>query len=453
MIVRTAEMKQLEQLYAKSGNQLVVLYGRDGCGKEQLLRSLCQNKKFFYYRSRQASEREQLLLMGREIEQKYNIRLQKNTYDEYFTRVKSGDASKLLVVIDEFQYIVKKDPSFLESILKLKKKRLYPGPVMIVLCSSSIVWMEEGAKEKLLPLQRQADQVMKLKDVGFLDVVRHFPEYTTRQSVEVYGVLGGVPSYLLRWDAKKSLKENICENILSPDGFLFREAENYIGIELRELSLYETILAAIAGGKNKLNDLYHYTGFSRAKISVYMKNLMAFEVIEKVVSFDTGGWENAKKGIYGISNTYVNFWFRFVYPHLSDLYLMKPEEFYETYIEAQLQEYLNHCFVQVCTEYLKLLNMVGKLPIQIHRIGTWVGKQGNIDIIAQNSIRESIVGICNWSRPQLTLADCGKLEENMKMAKISAKYYYLFSAAGFEPKLVEAAKTDSRYMLVDMTEL
>ena len=58
-----------------------------------------------------------------------------------------------------------------------------------------------------------------------------------------------------------------------------------------------------------------------------MKNLAAFEVIEKVNSFETGGWENAQKGIYQIRCNYVNFWFRFVYPHLSDLYMMTPETF------------------------------------------------------------------------------------------------------------------------------
>ncbi len=38
-----------------------------------------------------------------------------------------------------------------------------------------------------------------------------------------------------------------------------------------------------------MNDLYRTTGFSRAKISVYMKNLAAFDIIQKVVSFETGG--------------------------------------------------------------------------------------------------------------------------------------------------------------------
>lgn len=453
MIVRTTELKQLEDLYALPGNQLVVLYGREGSGKEQLLRLFTQNKKRFYYRARQASEQEQLHQMGREIEENYNVKLQKYAYDEYFTRVRSGDASKLVVIVDEFQYIMRKDESFLESVLKLKAKRLYPGPVMILLCSSSIVWMENDGAEKLQECAKKIDGKIKLENVTFLDVVRNFPDYTTRQCVEVYGVLGGVSSYLSRWNGKRTLKENICRNILSPTGFLFDQAQKFLATELRELALYNTILGAIASGNNKLNELFHHTGFSRAKISVYMKNLMEFEVIEKVVSFETGGWENAQKGIYRIKDNYVNFWFRFVYPHLSDLYLMNPEEFYERHIEKEIEEYLNRYFVQVCTEYLGLLNLVEKLPIQLHKMGTWIGKQGTIDIVAQNSIRENIVGLCNWSKPQLTWQDYEELEETMKRAKIKAKYYYFFSAEGFEASLQELAGKDERYVLIDMKEL
>lgn len=453
MIIQTSELKRLEELYGKQGNQLVVLYGRDGSQKEQLLKVFCKDKRFFYYRARQASEQEQLAQMGNELEEKYGIRLQKHNYDEYFNRVKSGNASKLVVVIDEFQYIARKDVTFMNSILKLKAKKLYPGPVMIVLASSSVVWVENDCREKYGDYLKKADGVWKLKDASFLDVVRRFPDYSTSQSVEVYGIIGGVPAYLERWDPSLNVKENICRHILSRNGFLFAEAERYIGLELRELSVYNTILAALAAGNSKLNELYQLTGFSRAKISVYMKNLMAFDVIEKVVSFDTGGWENAKKGVYQISDTFVNFWFRFVYPHLSNLYMMTPEEFYDKYIEPDLNAYLNRYFVKVCREYLTLLNVVGKLPIDIHRIGTWVGKQGTIDIVAQNEKRQSVVGVCNWSEPLMSLGWGEELLENMKRARISADYMYLFSAQGFSPELVQLSQEDGRFLLIDMKEL
>lgn len=450
---KTSELKRLEDIYAESGNQLVVLYGPMNCEKEELLRTFVQEKKFFYYRARKASAKEQLAMMGEEIAKKYDVRLQKYSYDEYFNRVKSGDPSKLVVVIDEFEHIAKRDPEFMESILKLKNKRLYPGPVMIILASSSIVWAEQDMEEVLGDMVKKIDTTIKIPNLNFLEVVRLFPEFSVSDSIKVYGVLGGVPGYLKAWDVKKNFKQNICDLILSENGRMFGVAEQLVSSELRELSVYNTILMAIAKGENKLNDLFLYTGYSRPKISVYMKNLSHFDIVEKVVSFETGGWDNAKKGVYRIKDTYINFYYRFVYPHLSDLYIMSPEEFYDTYIEGDLDEYLSRYFVNVCMEYLSLLNQIRRLPIAVSKMGTWVGKTGNIDIIAQNSARENIVGLCNWEKPRLTMDMCKELFDSMKKAKISSEHIYLFSAKEFDVDVIEMAKKDRRFELIDMNEL
>ena len=453
MVIRHTEIKKMEQLYEKNGNQLVLLYGREGCDKEALIRIFCKGKKFFYYRARKASAQEQCMQFGHEIEKQYDLSLTKYNYTEFFNRIRSGNASKLIVIIDEFQFIAKRDEEFFKAVLKLKAKKLYPGPVMIVLASSSVAWMEQELEERLGDGAKRVDETIKLMDLKFLDVVRSYPEYSVSDCVKAYGILGGVSSYMNRWNSKKDIRSNICKNILSPSGYLFAEAERFIGSELRELAIYDTILAAIAAGYRKLNDLYNQTGFSRAKISVYMKNLAAFEVVEKVNSFETGGWENAQKGIYQIRSNFVNFWFRFVYPHLSDLYMMPPEEFYDTYIEQELDDYMSRYFVQICLEYLELLNMVEKLPIKIHKAGTWVGKTGTIDIIAQDSARNNLIGLCNWSEPQLTYEMCEKLFDTMKKAKLKSEHFYLFSAKSFDEELLEKAKEDKRLELVDMPQL
>ena len=453
MVVRHTELKKMEQLYDENGNQLVILYGREGCDKEAFIRLFCKGKKYFYYRARRASAQEQCMQLGHEIEKQYELSLSKYSYTEFFNRIRSGNASKLVVIIDEFQYIAKRDEEFFKAVLKLKAKRLYPGPVMIVLASSSIAWVEQELEERLGDGMKKVNETIKLDELKFIDMVRSYPEYSVSDCVKAYGILGGVSSYMNRWNSKKDIRSNICKNILSPNGYLFAEAERFIGSELRELAIYDTILAALAAGHRKLNDLFHVTGFSRAKISVYMKNLAAFEVIEKVSSFETGGWENAQKGIYQIRSNYVNFWFRFVYPHLSDLYMMTAEEFYDTYIGPDLDDYMNRYFIQVCMEYLELLNMVDKLPIKMRKAGTWVGKTGNIDIIAQDVARNNLIGLCNWSKPQLTYEMCEKLFDTMKKAKLKSDYYYLFSAKSFDDKLLEKAKEDQRLVLVDMTQL
>ena len=147
---KQSELKKLEDLYAESGNQLVVLYGQMDCEKEALIRAFVETKKHFYYRARKASAKEQLTMMGEEIARKFETKIQKESYDEYFNRVKSGNPTKLVIVIDEFEHIVKKDLEFMESILKLKNHRLYPGPVMIILASSSILIFKLSIGRRIL---------------------------------------------------------------------------------------------------------------------------------------------------------------------------------------------------------------------------------------------------------------------------------------------------------------
>lgn len=454
MVVKASILKELESQYKTSGNQLCVLYGRTDSEKELLLKTFVQNKKYVYYRAREVSAREQCEQMGREIGERFAVSIQKYTYDEFFNRVKSGGPEKLVVIVDEFQYIVKKDSSFLEAVRKLKAKRLYPGPVQILLCSCASVWVERELPGYLgESLSKQVDATLKITNLNFLEVVRALPEYPVSECIKVYGIIGGVPGYMNRWNSKADIKTNICRLILSRSGSMFGAAEALMGEGLRELSVYETILAHLAAGDNKLNELYQKTGFSRAKISVYLKNLRAFDIIQKVVSFETGGWENTKKGVYRISDNFINFWFHFIYPHLSELYMLGAEAFYDRYIAVGLDAYLNRYFTEVCMEYLGLLGIIGKLPLKISRMGTWVGKDGNIDIITQNEVRQNMVGLCNWDKPELSMEMCEELFQNMKKAKIKAEYYFLFSAKGFDAKVRQLAEEDKRFILVDMNAL
>jgi hypothetical protein len=448
---RAAQIRSLKENYGVQGNSLVVLYGRDGCDKERLFRAYLQDKKHFYYRARWVSEREQYRQMAAQVENAYGVRLQQGTYQEIFKRVRSGDASKLVVVIDEFQYIAKKNPEFLDAIGKLRDRKLYPGPVQIILSSSDLSFMqEEGC---LAGLEKKLSLRLKLEDLTFVDLVQTYQNLPLRRLVELYACLGGVNDYVSHWNPKVDLRTNLCRLLLSKHGYLHVSVERYISLHLRELSVYETILAAIAAGNRKLNDLYHLTGFSRAKISVYLKHLMEIDVIEKAASLETGGDKNTQKGLYQISDHLTNLWFCFVYPHLSDLYMMAPEEFYDKYIADGMEEYLNRYFVQVCAQYLDLMNQAGKLPLQLTRQGTWIGKQGTIDIVARDAVRNTLVAACNWSRPEMTEQDLLDLSKTLKSARLNPQYIFLFTATGFSGELLEQVKERPELITVDMNDM
>ncbi len=452
-MTHTNELKKLEAIFQTAESNIVLLYGRLGSAKENLLDEFTKGKSYFYYRSRQCSDEKQLNYMRDQIASSYNTRISGESYEDCFKAFRSKDGSKLVVIIDEAQFAIKKTNNLLETLVSLKNNKIYPGKVMVIISSSSIVWSTNAFQDLLTNTKLSVDETVKLENLSFLDVVRAFPSYTVAQCVSTYGIIGGVSEYLDRWDSKKTIKANVCENILSPNGFLYSAAEGYISSELRELSCYNTILGSIASGNEKLNDLFEDTGYSRAKISVYMKNLSAFDIVDKVVSFETGGWDNTKKGIYRIVDPYINFWFTFIYPHLSELISFTPERFYDTFIAPKLDEYLEGYFVDVCREYLHLLNIVGQLPIKLTKIGTWLGKEGTIDVIGQSSNRENVVGICNWTQKTMEFDTYEKLLESMKLARIIANTIYLFSATKFDSKLIELSKDNKSVVLVDMTEL
>ena len=47
MVIKGTDVKRLEEQYQKTGNQLLVVYGRLGSGKEQLLMDFAKGKKYF----------------------------------------------------------------------------------------------------------------------------------------------------------------------------------------------------------------------------------------------------------------------------------------------------------------------------------------------------------------------------------------------------------------------
>ena len=53
----------------------------------------------------------------------------------------------------------------------------------------------------------------------------------------------------------------------------------------------------------------------------------------------------------------------------------------------------------------------------------------------------------------LTMQMCQDLFDAMEKARITSEHIYLFSAKAFEPSLVQKAKEDARFELIDMNEL
>ncbi len=450
---RTSELKHLNTYYDQEGSQIMVVYGGNNVGKTELLREFTTDKPHYYYRARSASGREQRYEWGRELGREDIKLLKYPGYMEILQSVIRENSAKKVIIIDEFQYIIKASDDFMHELVNFVHSYWMKQNVMVILCSSSIGWVENSMINKIGEAAYELSSFLKIKELSFEHMMEYFPGFSMEQCIESYAVLGGIPGLWAHFSDKLSVKENICRHILDPKSLLRFEGQRIVEEELRETGVYNTILASIAAGNHKLNDLYLHTEFSRAKISVYLKNLMELELVEKIFSYDTDGKENTQKGIYRISNHFVHFYFTYIYPNLTDLENLLPQEFYKKFIAPTFRTYVSEYFRTVCRQHIERWNKWGALPIEIDRIGEWVGKLGTIDVVAQNDRGDTIVAICNWDKPMMRYEDYEWLLFCCKEAKIRVDYIYLFSLSRFDEKLSLEAKVKSNIKLVSLQDM
>lgn len=450
---RAREMEYLEQFYQKPASGLIVLYGSRGIGKSGLLREFCKDRDCSYYRGRACSDREQTYLWGAQLREEGMEAKEYPSYDEIMELLTARKSVKKIIVIDEFQHLMKNSTQCMESFVRMMHDRWNNQPVLFILCSSSIGWVENSMVPKLGTAAFEISGFLKIKELGFEELFAWFDEYSSRECMETYAVLGGVPGYWRLFDREKSFRENICSLMLTNGGPLQMEAEQQVSRELRETGVYHTLLASIAAGRHKLNELHLHTGFSRAKISVYLKNLMELELVEKVFSYDTAGKENTQKGIYRVSSSLVHFYFRYVYPNLSMLEQLPPELFYEKYVEPTLSDYTAGYFARACTQYLEKRNREEKLPFVYTRSGEWVGKAGTIDFVAQDDGGKTLIAGCVYDTVKMPVEDYEWLLFCAKQARLKADAIWLFSMQGFDEKLEQLAEQEEKVQLVEWRNL
>lgn len=433
---RQTELSVLNEYYLREGNQLLILYGEEGIGKTTLLKDFTKKvPSVSYFNCSIVSEREQLYLWSK------NIHKYKDSFSEYPSmadifeelKLQSKDHQKHIIIFDEFQNIAKVSEDFINYLFSYFQTSR--NDIMVILCSSTVEWIENSMIRKFGMRAKNITGFLKVKDLSFADFVKEFPQFTLNECLVAYSIFGGIPAIWNLVDKKLSLKENIIQNVCNPNSLLFHYGEWIIDRSLRETSVYNTILAAMAEGKHKLNELYQHTGFSRAKISVYIKNLMELGILEKDNSIDTEGRDNLLKGIYGIKHQFVHFTYKFLFPNKELLNEVGAELFYQNIIKSELNRFAQNSFCEICREYIEMENKKGNLPFAVKSVGKWTGKAGNIDILAMNEDGKTLIGLCVFDKPMMKYEDYEWLLFCAKQAKVSADYIYLISAGGFDEKL------------------
>ena len=449
---RTVELNYLNTYFDKAGSQLMITYGEQGTDKLALLMEFADGKPFHYYRARPASLKEQLIQWNRELGEQSGISKDHISFFELLNSLSEKQKKKMVVIIDEFQFMIRENGSFMEELIHYLHKRELEEGVMVILCSSQVGFVENSLISRIGAAAYEITGFLKIKELPFSCMREYFPAFSRQECTEAYAVLGGMPGLWKYFDDTLSVRENICKTILNPESGLYTEGRREMEEQLRETGVYDTILSALSSGKKKLNDLYRHTGFSRAKISVYLKNLMELEIAEKVFSYDTEGKAAAQKGVYRISNHFLHFYYQFIYQNASSLQRLPADMFYDRYIAPGLKTYTADYFKKICMQGLQMWSENRRLPFQAEEFGEWVGKFGNIDLIARGE-GKTLIGLCNYENEVFRYDDYEWLLFCAKKAQLSADYVYLFSATDFEDSLKTEAKQKEYLRLLTLDEI
>lgn len=477
-IGREAELKFLQDRYESGGGQLIVLYGRRRVGKTETLREFCKGKPHVFFSCTQTTDRVQLRnFSGRILQENIPARKYVSTFDDWETAFRAmldlpyGEAKKL-VVIDEFPYLCRSNPSIPSILQNLWDAEMRESNLMLILCGSAMSFIEKELLAEKNPLYGRATGIYKMKEMGFYDAIQFFPEYSDRDKVLSYAILGGIPYYLRQWDPKLPVSENIKRNILTKGCILYSEVEFLLHQELRETPVYNSIIEAVALGNTKLNAISQKSLLDdTSKTSVYLKNLIELGIIAREFSVDAKVKERASaaRGTYRLTDNFFRFWYAFGFSNFSQLEDGDADGVYEYVVAPALHQFASFAFEDICREFIRVKQRQNALPFRYAKLGRWMGKTTVRDEKADHGLRTAeteidllgidreekkyLVGECKFKGVPFSYAEyLDTLAKLTPLKKNVTFYYALFSESGFEEKIIAeaAARQTQLYTLAQI---
>ncbi|MBO5094003.1 MAG: ATP-binding protein [Lachnospiraceae bacterium] len=458
---RESELDKLNKMYRSDRFEFAVLYGRRRVGKTMLIREFLKEKDGIYYMAIEGAKQENLTGLSNALLNRGNGSLGTAEFPDYEALLRYVDdlaktGGRIVLAIDEYPYLAAAYPpisSMLQSHIDQcwKNSRLF-----LILCGSSMSFMEEQVLGYKSPLYGRRSAQFKIRPFTFWEAGEMLQGFANEERAALYGVTGGIPEYLSRIDLDMNVDDNIIQLFFDESGRLFEEPVNLMKQELREPMTYHSIVAAIAGGAGKLNEIATKTGLESSGCSNQLTSLISLGIVKKEVPITEPA--TSRRTLYRLSDSMYLFWYRFVRPNTSGIMRGVGGQVYETAVRPQLSDFMGSIFEEICRQYLYLPQIYAKLPFPAGEMGRWWGsnpktkKQEEIDIMSV-SAEKALFAECKWRSEKAGRAVIDTLIERGGLFAYSEKYYYIFSKSGFEKSAADYAKEKRNIKLVGFEEM
>lgn len=463
---REKEILDLEKEYARDGG-FVVIYGRRRIGKTTLIKQFIKSKTAFYFLATKEVESQSMKRFAGVIARTTgNSVMQKATFSDWldlFQVVADYKPNeKKVLVIDEFPYLVKVNDSFPSILQNAWDEILKDSNVMLILCGSLISMMKKHALSYESPLYGRRTAQMRIAPLPFTTVYEN-QKLSFEEAAEQYSITGGVPKYMEFFSDGQPLYEQIKENVLSKNGFLYEEPNFLLTDEVQVPTNYFSIIKVIADGNHKLGTIAGILGLETSALTPYLKTLSELGFIEKQVPVTEKNAEKTRKGLYFISDNFLRFWFRYVYPYKGELELDNMQISLDELDKDFKEKFVAFAYEDICKEIFARLCSDKAIDFTPSKIGSyWLNdKSGNtqIDVMAVDTVNKRLfAGECKYHNQPIdadVYFELVKKVDNSSEIKSAFKgytvIYGVFSKSGFTSRMTDISNSNPNLFLINET--
>lgn len=461
-IGRTSELATLNA-ELEHGSGFVVIYGRRRVGKTTLIKEFIKDKRAFYFLATTESEAQSMKRFAGVLSRTAkNPMLSKVTFTDWLDlfQVVADDHpdEKKVLVIDEFPYLVKTNPDFPSILQNAWDEVLKDHNVMLILCGSLISMMKKHALAYDSPLYGRRTAQIRLMPLQFTDVYAA-QNLSFEQAVEQYAITGGVPKYMEFFQTDEPLVEQIRRVVLSKNGFLYEEPDFLLNEEVQTPINYFSVLKAISDGNHKLSKIGMTMEQDTSAITPYLKTLIDLGFVTKNVPITEKNPERSRKSLYYVSDNFIRFWFRYVYPFKGELELDNQQIVLDEMSKDFKQKFVAFAYESICRNIFAELCRKGQIDFAPSRIGSYWRNDNEgdteIDVAAvDNQHKRLFLGECKYHAKPVDVAVYSALQEKGQSKELTAAFkgyeivYGLFSKSGFTDRLVEMAAENPNLILI-----
>lgn len=345
------EILKLNEVQSRNTSCFTVMVGRRRIGKTSLLLESVEKQKYLYlFVSR---KNEQLLCAQFQKEAQEVLGLQIfgsiRAFQDIFEQLLIyATKEHYTLIIDEFQEFEYVNASIFSDIQRLWDKYKDHAKLNFIACGSIYSMMLKIFEDRKEPLFGRLTSKMVLQpfSVGVMKEILgdYNPKYTSEDLLCMYTITGGVAKYItLLMEAGAITETMMFDLITRPDSPFLVEGKDLLVSEFgKEYGTYFSILQLIASGKTTQTEMDSIVG---KNTGAYLVNLeKEYSLISK--NKPMFAKPESRKARWSISDNYLRFWFRFIYPSQSMLELGKHgllREYivqnYEQYSGLMLEKY------------------------------------------------------------------------------------------------------------------